>query len=85
MIGITGTKGKTTSSLLIYNVLKQNGIKAGYIGSNGISYNETKEETLNTTPESYFLHESLKKMYDEGVTTVVMEVSSQALKMARVH
>ena len=85
LIGITGTKGKTTSSLLIYNILKSNGISAGYIGSNGIAYNDVWEETLNTTPESYFLHEHLKTMYDAGVTTVVMEVSSQALKMARVH
>lgn len=85
LIGITGTKGKTTSSLLIYNILKENGVPVGYIGSNGISYNDVWEETLNTTPESYFLHQHLKTMYDEGIRTVVMEVSSQALKMARVH
>ena len=85
IIGITGTKGKTTSSLLIYNILKESGIPVGYIGSNGIAYNDVWKETLNTTPESYFLHEHLKIMYDEGVRTVVMEVSSQALKMARVY
>lgn len=85
LIGITGTKGKTTSSLLVYNILKDNGIPAGYIGSNGVSYNDVWEETLNTTPESYSLHRHLKTMYDSGVRTVVMEVSSQALKMARVH
>ena len=85
LIGITGTKGKTTTSLLIYNILKKSGIPAGYIGSNGISYNDVQKETMNTTPESYFLHEHLREMYDAGVRTVVMEVSSQALKMARVH
>ena len=85
LIGITGTKGKTTSSLLIYNILKSNNIPAGYIGSNGIAYNDIWEETVNTTPESYFLHQHLRAMYDAGVRTVVMEVSSQALKMARVH
>ena len=85
LIGITGTKGKTTSSLLIYNILKSNNIPAGYIGSNGIAYNDIWEETVNTTPESYFLHQHLKAMYDAGIRTVVMEVSSQALKMARVH
>ena len=85
LIGITGTKGKTTSSLLIYNILKSNGVAAGYIGSNGISYNDIQEETLNTTPESYSLQMHLKTMYDAGIRTVVMEVSSQALKMARVH
>lgn len=85
LIGITGTKGKTTTSLLIYNILRDSGIPAGYIGSNGVSYNDVQESTLNTTPESYFLQEYLKKMYDSGIRTVVMEVSSQALKMARVH
>ena len=85
LIGITGTKGKTTSSLLIYNILKSNGIAAGYIGSNGIAYNDVEEETVNTTPESYELQMYLKTMYDAGVRTVVMEVSSQALKMARVY
>ena len=85
LIGITGTKGKTTSSLLIYNILKDNGIPVGYIGSNGISYNDIQASTVNTTPESYYLHEYLRKMYDAGIRTVVMEVSSQALKMARVH
>ena len=85
LIGITGTKGKTTSSLLIYNILKNNGIPVGYIGSNGISYNDVQAATVNTTPESYYLHEYLRKMYDDGIRTVVMEVSSQALKMARVY
>ena len=85
LIGITGTKGKTTSSLLVYNILKSNGIPVGYIGSNGMAYNDVFEETLNTTPESYILHRYLKTMYDNGIRTVVMEVSSQAIKMARVH
>ena len=85
VIGITGTKGKTTSSLLIYNILKQSGVNAGYIGSNGIYFDETRMDTLNTTPESYDLHECMRTMRNHGVDTVVMEVSSQALKMARVH
>ncbi len=85
VIGITGTKGKTTSSLLIYNILSANGVKAGYIGSNGVYYGECRFDTINTTPESYDLHEHMRNMRNAGVTTVVMEVSSQALKMARVH
>lgn len=85
VIGITGTKGKTTSSLLIYNILRANGVKAGYIGSNGVYYGESRFDTINTTPESYDLHEHMRNMRNAGVTAVVMEVSSQALKMARVH
>ena len=85
IIGITGTKGKTTSSLLIYNVLNKSGVPTGYIGSNGINYLDYQIATLNTTPESYELHEYMRKMLDSGIKTLVMEVSSQALKMARVH
>lgn len=85
IIGITGTKGKTTSSLLIYNILNESGIPTGYIGSNGVSYLDFSFSTVNTTPESYDLHAHIRKMVDSGIKTLVMEVSSQALKMARVH
>ena len=85
IIGITGTKGKTTSSLLIYNILNESGIPTGYIGSNGVSYKDVFMETVNTTPESHDIHSIMRKMVDNGITTLVMEVSSQALKMARVH
>ncbi len=85
VIGITGTKGKTTSSLLIYNILKKCNIPVGYIGSNGIYYADKQINTVNTTPESYDLHKYMREMLDNGIKTVVMEVSSQALKMARVH
>lgn len=85
VIGITGTKGKTTTSLLIYNILSANGISAGYIGSNGITYGDYQADTVNTTPESYDLQEYMRSMVDAGVKVVIMEVSSQALKMGRVH
>ena len=85
IIGITGTKGKTTSSLMIYNILNAGGIPTGYIGSNGVSFLDYTFNTLNTTPESYDLHYYMRKMLNAGVKTLVMEVSSQALKMARVH
>ena len=85
VIGITGTKGKTTSSLMIYNVLNASGIPTGYIGSNGIYYDGQEYPTINTTPESIDLHKNMRDMLDAGVRTLVMEVSSQALKMARVY
>lgn len=85
IIGITGTKGKTTSSLMIYHVLNNNGIPTGYIGSNGICFGEYTFGTVNTTPESYDLHYYMRQMLSAGVRTLVMEVSSQALKMARVY
>lgn len=85
VIGITGTKGKTTSSLMIYHALNANGIPTGYIGSNGVCFKDYSFGTVNTTPESYDLHYYMRKMLNAGVKTLVMEVSSQALKMARVH
>ena len=85
IVGITGTKGKTTTSLLIYNILQESGVPVGYIGSNGISFLDYRFDTVNTTPESYDLHANMRKMLDAGVRTLVMEVSSQALKMSRVH
>ncbi|MBO5416318.1 MAG: UDP-N-acetylmuramoyl-L-alanyl-D-glutamate--2,6-diaminopimelate ligase [Clostridia bacterium] len=85
IIGITGTKGKTTSSLLIYNLLNAAGIPTGYIGSNGVSFGDYHFNTVNTTPESLDLHYYMSRMIEAGVNTLVMEVSSQALKYNRVR
>lgn len=85
IIGVTGTKGKTTTSLMIYHVLNDSGVPTGYIGSNGICFGDYTYGTVNTTPESYDLHYYMRQMLSVGVRTLVMEVSSQALKMARVY
>lgn len=85
IIGITGTKGKTTSSLLVYNILNSFGMKCAYIGSNGITVNGETTETVNTTPESYELHRNFERFVKLGVKHVVMEVSSQAIKAGRIH
>ncbi len=85
IIGITGTKGKTTTSLLISGILNSLGESTGYIGSNGIDYAGKHYNTVNTTPESYNLHSCFRSMRNAGVKTVVMEVSSQAVLMHRVH
>ena len=52
IIGITGTKGKTTTALLIQSILNESGISCAYIGSNGVIINGKHLETINTTPES---------------------------------
>lgn len=85
IIGITGTKGKTSTALMIYNILNECGIPCGYIGSNGIDYRSFHGETPNTTPESYTLHMFMREMVNVGVKYLVMEVSSQALYLHRVH
>ena len=85
LLAVTGTKGKTTVSSLAAQLLCSLGVKTGYIGSNGIVYGDVREETVNTTPESYQLHRTFRQMADAGVRCVVMEVSSQALFTHRVR
>jgi len=84
MIGITGTKGKTTTASMIKNILEEDGKSTGIIGTLGISFNDKYYATINTTPESLELQKYLREMVDDGVKYVVMEVSSQALKVGRV-
>lgn len=84
MIGITGTKGKTTTASMIKNILEEDGKSTGIIGTLGVSFNDKHYSTINTTPESLELQKYLREMVDDGVKYVVMEVSSQALKVGRV-
>lgn len=84
VIGITGTKGKTTTANMIRGILQNNNINTGIIGTNGIFYNKIKEDTVNTTPESYKLQKIFREMVDNKVKAVVMEVSSGGLMMGRV-
>ncbi|MBE6653701.1 MAG: UDP-N-acetylmuramoyl-L-alanyl-D-glutamate--2,6-diaminopimelate ligase [Ruminococcaceae bacterium] len=83
LIGLTGTKGKTTTALLIRSLLEDAGIPTGYIGTNGIDYKDFHHQTVNSTPESVEIYRYLRYMLDEGVRACVLEVSSQALWMGR--
>ena len=85
VIGITGTKGKTTTALMIHGVLESLSIPSAYIGTNGIDFGGRHYATVNSTPESLDLHHYMAQMVECGVRYVVMEVSSQALKLHRVH
>ncbi len=82
-IGITGTKGKTTSTYLVKSILEAAGYKVGLIGTIEIIIGEEHIHAENTTPESYLLQEYLARMAEAGLDAVVMEVSSQALMMHR--
>jgi len=84
LIGITGTKGKTTTALLISSILNKNGKNCAYIGSNGVIINGERTETVNTTPESKELHHYFALMVENGVKYAAIEVSSQALAHHRV-
>lgn len=82
-IGITGTKGKTTSTYLVKSILENAGYKVGLIGTIEIIIGDTHIHASNTTPESYLLQEYFARMVEEGINVVVMEVSSQALMLHR--
>lgn len=84
VIGITGTKGKTTTSWMIKNILEEDHKKVGVIGTMGVFIGDKHYSTVNTTPESYEIQKYFKEMVDNGVEYAVMEVSSQALKVGRV-
>ena len=85
VIGITGTKGKTTSALMVAHILNHCGIASGYIGSNGVEDGKYHFATVNTTPESCDIQRYLRDMVTAGMRVCVMEVSSQALKLGRVN
>ena len=83
VIGITGTKGKTTTTYLVKSILENAGIKCGLIGTIETIIGDTVTPAHNTTPESYLLQETFAKMVEAGLEAVVMEVSSQALMLHR--
>lgn len=83
-IGITGTKGKTTATYMMRSMLEASGISTGLIGTIETIIGEEKIPSVNTTPESYVVQETFRKMADAGCKCVVMEVSSQGLMLHRV-
>lgn len=85
MIGVTGTNGKTTSTMIIRDVLTKAGHKVGLIGTIANYIGDEKFKTERTTPESLELQELFAKMVDQGVDYCVMEVSSHALALDRVY
>ncbi len=85
LIGVTGTKGKTTTTFMIKEILERAGKKVGLIGTIATYINGKKvKESDRTTPESLELQQLFNQMVEEGVEVVVMEVSSQSLKLHRV-
>ncbi len=82
-IGITGTKGKTTTAFMIQSVLKAAGRKCGLIGTVQIDTGKRIIESEHTTPESVEIQRYLREMADSGCEICVIEVSSQALKLKR--
>lgn len=83
VIGITGTKGKTTTTYLVKSILEQAGHKVGLVGTIEVIIGDTHIHANNTTPESLMLQEYFAQMVEAGCDTVVMEVSSQGLMLHR--
>ena len=82
-VGVTGTKGKTTATHMMKAILEAAGKKVGMIGTTGAVIGDEVFPTMNTTPESYQLQEYFSKMAEAGCEYVLMEVSSQGIKMHR--
>lgn len=83
VIGVTGTKGKTTTTYLVKSILENAGHKVGLIGTIEVIIGEKHIHAENTTPESYLLQKYFADMAEAGCDTVIMEVSSQGLMMHR--
>ncbi len=84
VIGVTGTKGKTTVTHMLYTCLNDCGVKCGVIGTVGAYYDGKYIPTVNTTPESYEIHKLLRLMADAGCKACCIEVSSIGIKNHRV-
>lgn len=84
VIGVTGTKGKTTVTHMLCTCLNECGIKSGVIGTVGAYYDGKFVPTVNTTPESYEIHKLLRLMADAGCKAACIEVSSIGIKNHRV-
>ena len=85
LIGVTGTKGKTTTTFMIKEILEKAGKKVGLVGTIATYINGKKiKDSDRTTPESLELQQLFSQMVEAGIEAVVMEVSSQSLKLHRV-
>lgn len=85
VIGITGTKGKTTTAYMVRSILEAAGHKTGIIGTIGVAFGEQLIKTENTTPASFEVQKYLRQMADEGCEYCVMEASSIGLKEKRAY
>lgn len=82
-IGVTGSKGKTTTVYMMKAILEKAGYKVGLMGSIGALIDQDPVKTINTTPESYEIQRLFREMVDAGCTHVAMEASSQGFKLHR--
>jgi UDP-N-acetylmuramoyl-L-alanyl-D-glutamate--2,6-diaminopimelate ligase len=84
LVGVTGTNGKTTTTYILESILVAAVFKCGVLGTVNYRYNNKTYPAPNTTPESYEMQKILRTMADDGVTHVIVEVSSHAIDLKRV-
>ncbi len=84
LVGITGTNGKTTTSYFIESILRQAGRRTGLIGTIEARFGASNRPSVFTTPEAPELARLLRQMVDDGVDSVVMEVSSHGIDQHRI-
>ena len=84
LVGVTGTKGKTTTAHLLAAILQADGRRVGLLGTNGASWPGHRHALNHTTPESCDLQQLLRRMVDDGCDACVMEVSSLGMRADRV-
>ncbi len=84
-IGITGTKGKTTTSIMIKSILEYAGYKVGVIGTIGLIIGDKLEKLDNTTPQSYLVQKYMAMLVQQGCDYCVMEVSSIGIRDKRIY
>lgn len=85
LIGVTGTNGKTTTTYLLETIFNHHDKKTGIIGSIQMKIGEETYQVDNTTPDALLLQKTFSKMLAKGVNQAIMEVSSHALDLGRVH
>lgn len=86
LVGVTGTKGKTTTTFMVKEILEKQGYKVGLIGTIANYIGEVcLGDSSRTTPESIELQKLFARMVEEKCQVAVMEVSSQSLKLDRVY
>ena len=86
LIGVTGTKGKTTTTFMIKSILEAHKLKVGLIGSIAVYIGDEKiEDTDRTTPEAMDIQKNLALMVEKGADVAIIEVSSQAMKLDRCY
>lgn len=85
MVAVCGTNGKTSTSHIVAQMFKRNGVKVGVVGTSGVFFDGKEFQSPLTTPDADFLHKTFALMQESGVEIVVMEVSAHAVDQKRVE